>query len=145
MSSHTAPPSPADPFRNASRVELVFSGVEQGGPSFEGRVFLNNPQAHAATARTPDSGYAGSFHVFGHGPAAPPAIAEELARRAELGAGGAVAPIEKRVQADQAAVRTAVERSDEVVVTVVAVPVDPGGAVPERPFERVDVVFDRGG
>src|SRR5215207_6323836 len=145
MPSQTAPPVPADPFRQASRVELVFSGVEQAGPSFEGRVFLNNPEADEAALKTAQDGYAGSFHVFGYGPAAPPAIAEERARRAELGAGGAVAPIEKRVQADQAAVLAAVERSDEVAVTVVAGAADPGGEVPERAFERVEVVFDRGG
>jgi hypothetical protein len=112
------------------RAQLVFAGVDQAGPSFEGRVFLNNPEADASTPQTPESGYAGAFHVFGYGTPAPPAIAE--ARRA---GGGPVAPIEKRV-------RTALPETDELTVTVVAVPVDPGGPVPERPFEDVSVVLD---
>jgi tyrosinase len=45
----------------------VFEGVEHRGPSYEGRVFLNNSSATAATPRTVHEGFAGSFHVFGHG------------------------------------------------------------------------------
>jgi hypothetical protein len=55
-----------------------------------------------------------------------------------------VAPIEKRLRLDEATLRAALEGSDELTVTVVPVPVDPGGPVPERPFEDVEVVFDRG-
>lgn len=49
------------------RADLIFEGVDHAGPSFEGRVFLNNPTATAETAPTPENGYAGSFHIFGHG------------------------------------------------------------------------------
>jgi hypothetical protein len=141
MASYTAPPIPAAPFRGERRAELVFAGVEQGGPSFEGRVFLNNPDADESTARSPETGYAGSFHVFGYGEQAPPAIAEARVGRAE--GDGPVAPIEKRVRPDEGAVRAALERSDELIVTVVPVPADPGGAIPERPFERVEAVFQK--
>jgi tyrosinase len=50
-----------------TRADLVFYGVDHSGPSFEGLVFLNNPQAGPDTTRTADNGYAGSFKVFGHG------------------------------------------------------------------------------
>jgi hypothetical protein len=50
-----------------TRADLVFYGVDHAGPSYEARVFLDNPRADADTPREPDSGYAGSFVVFGHG------------------------------------------------------------------------------
>jgi hypothetical protein len=49
------------------RADLEFAGLDHSGPSFEGRVFVNNAEADATTARTADAGYAGTFHVFGHG------------------------------------------------------------------------------
>jgi hypothetical protein len=141
MATYTAPPIPLTSARGARRAELVFTGVDQAGPSFEARVFLNHPGADATTARTPDTGYAGAFHVYGYGSAAPPAIAE--ATKARGAGGGPVAPIEKRLRADEAAVRAALERADALTVTVVSIPADPGGPVPERPFEAVSVLFDR--
>jgi hypothetical protein len=50
------------------RADLHFDGVDHSGDSYEGRVFLDNPDAGPSTAREIDSGYAGSFNVFGHGP-----------------------------------------------------------------------------
>lgn len=50
-----------------SRADLEFRGVDHSGPSFEARVYLDNPAADTGTGRDPASGYAGSFHVFGHG------------------------------------------------------------------------------
>ncbi|HEX3862979.1 MAG TPA: hypothetical protein VHY35_14935 [Stellaceae bacterium] len=50
-----------------NRADLVFEGVDHSGPSFEARVFLNHPDATADTPRTVDEGYAGSFHILGHG------------------------------------------------------------------------------
>ena len=140
MSSRTSPPVPAAPFREARAVELRFGGIEQAGPSFEGRVYLNRPDADEHAPRTPEAGYAGSFHVYGYGEPLPPAVAEAKERAP---GGAAAAPIELRVTADPAAVRAAVADADELTVTVVAVPVDPGGALPERPFERVEAVLDR--
>lgn len=57
----------ASPAHRANRIDLELDGVYHGEASYEGRVFLNNPLANAATPRTLDTGYAGSFHVFGHG------------------------------------------------------------------------------
>jgi hypothetical protein len=53
--------------RDFKRADLVFGGVDHAGPSYEARVFLNNPGANAETPLTLDEGYAGSFHIFGHG------------------------------------------------------------------------------
>jgi hypothetical protein len=50
-----------------ARADLEFNGVDHSGASFEARVFLNNPGANDRTALTAQSGYAGSFHIFGHG------------------------------------------------------------------------------
>jgi tyrosinase len=57
---------PADR-EEVTRADLVFYGVDHAGPSYEARVFLDNPDADANTPRDRDSGYAGSFTVFGHG------------------------------------------------------------------------------
>jgi len=51
----------------AIRADLIFDGVDHSGASYEARVFLNNEKATADTPTIPESGYAGSFHIFGHG------------------------------------------------------------------------------
>ncbi len=48
------------------RADLVFYGVDHSGPSFEARIFLNNPAANLSTPRDDASRYAGSFTIFGH-------------------------------------------------------------------------------
>ena len=58
------PPPPTEEF---SRADLEFRGVDHSGPSYEARIFFDNARANASTARDPSTGYAGSFHVFGHG------------------------------------------------------------------------------
>jgi hypothetical protein len=59
--------APADLGADYTRVDIEFEGVEHGGSSYEGRVYINNPEADADTERSPESGYAGSYYVFGHG------------------------------------------------------------------------------
>jgi hypothetical protein len=49
------------------RADLVVNDVEHGSHTFEARVFLNNAKATADTPLTAENGYAGSFHIFGHG------------------------------------------------------------------------------
>ena len=107
---------------NVQRADIEIYGIDQSGPSFEGRVFLNNPGANLHTPTLPENGYAGSFHVYGYGiwpadigkdPEAQKAAARETVR----------APIDKFVVVTEA-VRAAAERSEEVTVTVV--PVYPG-------------------
>ena len=48
------------------RFDLLLRGLETVCPSYEGRVFFNNPDADETTEPDEESGYAGSFHIFGH-------------------------------------------------------------------------------
>lgn len=50
-----------------SRADIEFEGLDHSGSSYEGRVFVNNADADAGTAKTLDNGYAGSYYIFGHG------------------------------------------------------------------------------
>jgi tyrosinase len=67
VSRYTSPPielpDPAEPF---TRADLIFYGLDHSLDSYEGRVFLNAPEADAASPREGDA-YAGSFWIFGHG------------------------------------------------------------------------------
>jgi len=49
------------------RADLEFIDVDHAGPSFEARVFLNNPSANMNTPPQEAYGFAGCFNVFGHG------------------------------------------------------------------------------
>ena len=50
-----------------SRADLVFTGIDHSGLSYEVLVYLNNARANANTPRSIDAGYAGRFVIFGHG------------------------------------------------------------------------------
>jgi hypothetical protein len=50
-----------------SRADLEFLGVDHSGSSYEGRVYINNPDADENTPLLASSGYVGSYHIFGHG------------------------------------------------------------------------------
>jgi tyrosinase len=66
----TSKPIPIDfagPEHRFASAEIEISGIYHGEASYEGRIFLNNPKADETTPRTLDHGYAGSFHIFGHG------------------------------------------------------------------------------
>lgn len=59
------PPAPGQaPFDTA---HLVVTGVDHSGPSYEVRLFFNNPEATADTPRGAEQGYIGRYTVFGHG------------------------------------------------------------------------------
>jgi hypothetical protein len=53
--------------RDYDHADLELYGIDHSGLSYEGRVFLNNARADENTARDAAAGYAGSFHIFGHG------------------------------------------------------------------------------
>lgn len=66
----TSKPVPIDfagPDHRLTRADLEIDGIYHGEASYEGRIFLNNPAADHATPRNRENGYAGSFHIFGHG------------------------------------------------------------------------------
>lgn len=50
-----------------TRADLVFTGVDHSGISYEVRVFLNNTAATDSTPHDVEDGYGGRFVVFGHG------------------------------------------------------------------------------
>jgi len=114
-----------------SRADLVFYGVEHSGPSYEARVFLNNPQADAETERVLDRGYAGSFTVFGHngcfGDAGHCLPDERYRDEFDLRAPHPLRPMTMTVIATEAIRRALVEPAvREVTVTLVAVVPDDG-------------------
>jgi hypothetical protein len=49
------------------RCDLIFHDMENSVPSYEGRVFINNPDANLETPRALEHGYVGSYFIFGHG------------------------------------------------------------------------------
>lgn len=49
-----------------ARADLIFSGIDHSGDSFEGRIFFDAPKADHANGRD-DPRCAGSFYIFGHG------------------------------------------------------------------------------
>jgi hypothetical protein len=124
MGTHVFPPLLLKPPRDGfSRADLVFDGVEQAGPSYEVRVFLNNAHVDERTPRTSEEGYAGAFHVYGYG------------QHIEDGR-AALLPIQKRLIATDA-IRRALGDSNQVAVSIVSVPAH----VPVM-AETVTVAFD---
>jgi len=49
------------------RSDLELQGVDHSGPSYEGRVFINNDDANYDTPTDKSNRYAGSYFIFGHG------------------------------------------------------------------------------
>lgn len=90
------------PFSDA---EIIARAVDQGGPSFEVRVFLNNKDADDNTPLDEQHGYAGSFHVYGFGLDKPGDSEHKL-------------PTDYSVPATRA-IRAALQRSPAVSVTLV--------------------------
>jgi hypothetical protein len=70
MDRYTTPEPLAAPFFEGQpapyRVDLELEGVDTFQDTYEGRVYIDNPDADATTGRDPDAGYAGSFYMFGH-------------------------------------------------------------------------------
>ena len=52
---------------NFTRADIEFLGVDHSGSSYEGRIYLNNPEADNTTEQSAEAGYVGSYHIFGHG------------------------------------------------------------------------------
>jgi tyrosinase len=135
----TLPPSAAA--GEFTRADLVFYGVEHRGPSFEARVFLNTPEANVDTELNLESGYAGSFVIFGHGGCfgdsghceVPPEARDPFDKRPPHG----MAPLTKLVEITDA-LKRARGAGDTIDVTVV--PVQPS----RRQARQADVLFFTG-
>jgi len=124
MQNYISPPislPSLDQIYASGRVIIEFSGIDQAGPSFEARVFLNNPEAVSDTPTTPENGYAGSFHVYGYGlwprSGTEPVVDPKPALKA------AQLPMRRALVATEAVLRAAAEGPS---ATVTVVPVLPG-------------------
>jgi hypothetical protein len=128
-----------------SRADLVFYGVDHSGPSYEARVFVNNPEADAATARVLDQGYAGSFSVFGHngcfGDAGHCLPDQRTRDEFDLRAPHPLQPLTMTVIATEA-IRRALVDPETATATVTVVAVVPEDDFPKsaEPPERFDYV-----
>jgi hypothetical protein len=116
--------------RDFSRAEIVVDGLDQAGPSFELRLFVNNPDADEHTPLTKDAGYSGSIFLYGGG-----------------GRGDQSIPLERSIDATEAIKRT-FARGEPIRVTAVAT--RESATAESRPIElglrgvslRVDPVYD---
>jgi tyrosinase len=134
--------------RDFNRADIQFHDLDHSGASYEGRVFLNNPAADERTARVPESGYAGSFHIFGHGGClGDPGHCDVVPRRPhDPRPAHPLTPARKLVVATEA-VRRAMDGGTEITVTVVPVVLSttPAAGRPDDlvRFEQVRIVTYR--
>ncbi|MGQ0574234.1 MAG: hypothetical protein ACT4RN_08515 [Pseudonocardia sp.] len=105
---HTSPPLTAPDTRG--RTDVVLAGLDQAGPSFEARVFVDNPGADETTERSEHAGYAGTVHVYGG---------------ADPGEEGGPLPMTRTLDATGAVARAG-GHDRAFTVTVVAVPYGDG-------------------
>ncbi len=107
--------------REFSRADVEFHGLDHSGATYEGRVFINKPDADESTAFD-DPAYAGSFFIFGHGGCLGDAGHCEVKPRAQFDPRPAhpLTPARKIVVATDA-VRRALDAGGSLSVTVVPV------------------------
>ncbi len=66
MAAFVSSPFPVESLKGqCTRADIELHGVDQAVPSYEGRIFLNNPDADQNSPLDETSGYLGSFFVFG--------------------------------------------------------------------------------
>jgi hypothetical protein len=124
--TYTSKPVPVDfagPGHRLNRADLEISGIFHGEASYEGRIFLNNPAADQNTPCTLDHGYAGSFHIFGHGGCFGDAGHCEVQGHREaydFRAPHALTPAKKRVTITNA-LRAVAQTNQQLTVTIVPV------------------------
>jgi hypothetical protein len=102
------------------RADIVVAGLDQAGPSFELRIFLNAPGADAATERVARTGYAGSIHIYGYGNAPEGADASSGSGSGSGSSRGARLPMTRRLTVTDA-IRAAASEGTEMSVTLVPV------------------------
>jgi tyrosinase len=115
----------------AKRIDIEFHDVDHAGASYEGRVYLNNPEADEATG-SEDPSYVGAYHIFGHGGClGDPGHCDVKPRREyDPRAAHPLSRARKVVTVNDAGKRT-IQTADEVTVTVVPI-------IEPLPYENVD-------
>jgi hypothetical protein len=130
-----------------TRADIEFHGLDHSGASYEGRVYLNRPDADEQTTRDVPE-YAGSYFVFGHGGClGDPGHCDVRPRRFyDPRSAHPLTPTLKVVIAT-AAIRMAMQAADALAVTVVPILLATNAAVGEpedlASFERVRIVTYR--
>ncbi|HVE69660.1 MAG TPA: tyrosinase family protein [Solirubrobacteraceae bacterium] len=123
----------------ASRIDIEFHNVVHAGASYEGRVYLNNPEAGEDTGYD-DPSYAGSYYIFGHGGCLgdPGHCDVEPRREYDPRPAHPLTPALKVVIANDQA-RETIQQADELTVTVVPIieplPYDVDPKYTEDPLE----------
>lgn len=105
------------------RADLEFHGVDHSRSSYTARLFFNHAAADAATPTDDEHGYAGSFHVLGHGGCAGDEGHCEVPTESPprgLRSQHQLTPLSKRVVVTDA-LRRALSGGGELSVTVVPV------------------------
>ena len=115
----------------ADRIDVEFHEVDHAGASYEGRVYLNNPDADESTG-VDDPSYAGSYHVFGHGGCLgdPGHCDVEPRRQFDPRPSHPLTKATKIVITNEAG-KQAIQEREEVTVTVVPI-------IEPLPYENVD-------
>jgi hypothetical protein len=106
------------------RADLEFQGVDHSRSSFTARLFFNQTSAGPDTPTDDEHGYAGSFHIFGHGGCAGDAGHCEVPterRPDDLRPIHQLTPISKRVIVTDALHRALAPGDTTVHLTIVAV------------------------
>ena len=123
----------SDDFR---RADLEIGGINHTGTSYEGRVFIDNPDADEQTPKD-DPSCAGSFSVFGHGGcfgAEGHCEAPSDRRRFDRRPLARSIRMKKRVKLTEA-LRRAAQRGGQIQFTIVGVPVS--GSSPDSEPEGI--------
>jgi len=117
--------------RNPYRADIEFHDVDHAGASYEGRVYLNNPDADENTGYD-DPSYAGSYYIFGHGGClGDPGHCEVKPRRKyDPRPAHPLTPAKKVVIATDA-LAGAIQQGEDVTVTVVPI-------VEPLPYDDID-------
>jgi len=109
------------------KAAIELYGVDVTGPSYEGRVFINNPGANENTPTTEESGYVGSYHIFGHNGCYGDEGHCDIPKRRPYDSRRTrdAAPCYKSVEATQA-LKKVIQSKNEITVTIVPLAVKGG-------------------
>ena len=104
------------------RADIVIRNMDGSGISYEGKVFLNNPNANQETVLSLENGYVGSYHIFGYGALFPGDIHKERSRYDHRPSQSPLIEYKRIVVTD--ALRVLGQNTNAFVITIV--PVLPG-------------------